>query len=74
MATKRAIELGRRVSNAKEALLRVLSSLGYRDPEWTLVLRLERAAIAVGEHRERTRRAKRTGRSEPGDRSERRDR
>ena len=58
MATKRAMVVGRRLYEARE---RLTGWFHRGSPGWTDVLALERAAIAVGEERERGRQAKRKG-------------
>ena len=59
MATKRAMVLGRRLADAQNELAIALERLPCELlPAWRIVLRLKRAAIAVGENRERLRRAK----------------
>ena len=52
MATKRALELGRRKYEARQRLMNALKPLGDGLlPAWRAVLALERAAINVGRYR-----------------------
>jgi hypothetical protein len=64
MATKQAVELGMRLRGARRAMEREIGLVlwgGSEEGQAAAIKALERAAIAVGEERERGRQAKRKG-------------